>query len=126
MIIVLILFSLLMMFIVTVATGMGGVGAFIGVLLFVCGLPGLIIVSIIYGQNSDTQDRDNYRTENSDLPPSYYSDENFEILRRQRKEAYYNSKQEHINYDYDDDNDSDYDYDEYDDYNDDYDDDDIY
>ena len=60
------IFALIMTVVVGGATGMAGVGIFIGVLLFVCGLPAALITGYIHSENSYAQDREDARAERAE------------------------------------------------------------
>ena len=65
--IVLLIFSLIVGFVVAVASEIGILGVVVGGLLFCCGLPFALVTSFIHGEVSYAQDRADYRSEMADL-----------------------------------------------------------
>jgi hypothetical protein len=72
---ILLIISVIAGFIVLCVTGIEFLGIAVGIILFVCGLPGALLVSFVYGVAAYTQDRADYRETMSGIATAELADE---------------------------------------------------
>jgi hypothetical protein len=93
--------------IVAGVTGIGVLGLVVGVVLFLCGLPGALLVSFVQGEVSYAQDRADYRQWKSDFIAQEIADDHeyleedrterlIDTIKKNPTEVYHDNRQIHF------------------------------